>query len=57
MGRPKKNYRPLYILMDLKISDQLNDYCEATGLTKTTAVEIILRDYFRNHPIDPEDQR
>lgn len=47
MARPKtKNAKAVNINMDIKVLEQLEEYCKQTGLSKTVAIERILSDYF-----------
>lgn len=39
MPRAKKDNIPFNVKLDRSISDRLSDYCEESGMTKTTAVE------------------
>ena len=38
-GRPKKEYQAINIRADKKVAEDLERYCEETGLTKTVAIE------------------
>ncbi len=43
MARPKtKESKAVNINMDIKVLQKLEKYCEATGLSKTVAIERIL---------------
>lgn len=47
MARPKsKESKAVNINMDVTVLQDLEKYCEETGLTKTTAIERILKQYF-----------
>ena len=47
MARPKsKESKAVNINMDITILQELEKYCEETGLTKTVAIERILKQYF-----------
>lgn len=46
MGRPAKDGKALNLYIAAEISDRLEQYCEETGIKKTTAVERILTAYF-----------
>ena len=46
MARPKKDGRYFNCYMNNKVLDDLEKYCEETGLTKTMAIERILAQYF-----------
>lgn len=46
MPRPKKDGRYFNCYMNNKVLNDLEKYCEETGLTKTMAIERILAQYF-----------
>lgn len=46
MSRPTKDAKVLNIRLDIMVSQRLDDYCQSTGITKTTAIEKILTSYF-----------
>ena len=47
MARPKsKESKAVNINMDVTVLQDLEKYCEETGLAKTTAIERILKQYF-----------
>ena len=47
MARPKsKESKAVNINMDVTVLQDLEKYCEETGLTKTTVIERILKQYF-----------
>ena len=46
MPRPKKEYKILSIKLSSPISDKLEQFCNESGINKTTAVEKILEHYF-----------
>lgn len=49
MARPKvKESKAVNINMDIAVLTRLEKYCEETGLTKTTAIERILKQFFEN---------
>jgi RecB family exonuclease len=49
MARPKsKESKAVNINMDVTVLQELEKYCEETGLTKTTAIERILKQYFES---------
>ncbi len=52
MARQKKNGRYVNYYIEKDVVDKLDQYCEETGLTKTTAIERILKDFF-----DERDKR
>lgn len=39
MARPKKNGQPVSLIMDKDLFARLEAYCEASGQTKTVAIE------------------
>jgi len=47
MARPKsKDSKPVNINMDVEVLALLEAYCKETGLTKTVAIERILKQFF-----------
>ena len=47
IGRPKtKTSKPVNINMNAEIADRLTLYTQETGLSKTVAIERILKEYF-----------
>lgn len=42
MGKRKKDGRYISLYIDTTVADELEEYCEAMGQTKTTAIERIL---------------
>ena len=46
MGRPKKDGRDINCFLRKDIFDKLEEYCDETGLTKTTAIERALEKAF-----------
>lgn len=47
MGRPKsKDSKALNMKVDVNVFQLLEEYCEETGLSKTVAVERILKKFF-----------
>lgn len=47
MARPKnKESKAINIKMDLAVANQLEQYCQETGLSKTVAIERILKQFF-----------
>lgn len=49
MARPKsKESKAVNINMDITILQELEKYCEETGLAKTVAIERILKQFFEN---------
>lgn len=43
MSRPKKESKVLNVRLDVKISEELDKFCEETGMSKTNAVERMLQ--------------
>ena len=49
MARPKsKDSKAVNINIDVSVLARLEQYCEETGLPKTTAIERILKQYFED---------
>lgn len=44
MARPKKDGKPVSLIMDKNLFAQLEQYCEETYLTKTAAIEKALKE-------------
>lgn len=49
MPKPKKDWKALNIKIQSEVYEQLEKYCEDTGLSKTVAVERILSKAFKEH--------
>lgn len=49
MPRTKKDAKILNIKLATSISDQLEQFCEETGLNKTTATEKIMEKFFEEY--------
>ena len=49
MSRPKKDAKNLNIKLDREIYDRLEQFCDETGMTKTTATEKILTQFFERY--------
>lgn len=49
MSKPKKDWKALNIKIQSEVYEQLEKYCEETGLSKTVAVERILSKAFKEH--------
>ena len=49
MPRAKKENISLNIRLAKEVSNRLNDYCEETGMTKTSVVERALSMYLDDH--------
>ena len=57
MSREKKDAKMLNIKLDRAIHNQLEKFCDETGMTKTVAVEKILGKYFEGYFQKPENER
>lgn len=57
MPRQKKEAKSLNIKLAANIHDLLEQFCEETGMTKTTAVEKILRQYFEGYFKKAKEER
>lgn len=57
MPRQKKDAKILNIKLAKEISDQLEQFCEESGMTKTIATEKILSKYFEEYFSRPEEER
>ena len=57
MSRLKKDARFLNMKMDREIYDRLETFCEETGMSKTTATEKILDQFFEKYFGRPEEER
>lgn len=49
MAKQNKDWKALNIKLDRNVYEQLEKYCEETGLSKTVAVERILSKAFDEH--------
>ena len=49
MSKQKKDGRSLNCILERKVYDQLELYCNEVGQTKTLAVERILNQYFTDY--------
>lgn len=49
MARAKKDGQYINCYAEREIVEKLEHYCEETGLTKTVAIERILRGFFETH--------
>ena len=49
MSRPKKDAKNLNIKLDREIYDRLEQFCDETGMTKTTATGRILTQFFERY--------
>ena len=57
MPREKKDARPLNIKLEREIYEQLEQFCDESGMTKTIAVERILRSYLNDYFVKPKHER
>ena len=57
MSRTKKDAKLLNIKLDREIHEQLELFCEETGMTKTIATEKILAQFFTEYFARPETER
>lgn len=57
MPRQKKDAKILNIKLAKEISDQLEQFCEESGTSKTVATEKILSKYFEEYFSRPEEER
>lgn len=57
MPRQKKGAKILNIKLAKEISDQLEQFCEESGISKTVATEKILSKYFEEYFSRPEEER
>ena len=49
MARAKKDGQYINCYVEKEVVQILEQYCEETGLTKTVAIERILKKYFENY--------
>ena len=57
MKKQKKDAKILNIKLAKEISDQLEQFCEESGISKTVATEKILSKYFEEYFSRPEEER
>ena len=57
MPRQKKDAKILNIKLAKEISDQLEQFCEESGISKTVATEKILSKYFEEYFSRQEEER
>ena len=57
MPRQKKDAKILNIKLAREISNQLEQFCEESGISKTVATEKILSKYFEEYFSRPEEER
>ena len=49
MPRQKKDNHPLSVRMDADVYNRLENYCETSGVPKTTAIERAVTQYIDNY--------
>lgn len=57
MPRTKKDAKYLNMKLDREIYDQLEQFCDESGMTKTMATEKILEQFFEKYFDRPEEER
>lgn len=57
MPREKKDARYLNIKLSSEIYDQLDKFCDETGINKTAATEKIMERFFKEYFDRPEEER
>ncbi|BAK46752.1 hypothetical protein CXIVA_07850 [Clostridium sp. SY8519] len=57
MPRPKKDAHVLNIKLESSVYEDLDRFCEETGVTKTAAVEKILRSFLDDYFRKPKEDR
>ena len=57
MPREKKDARPLSIKLSTPVFENLEQFCEESGMTKTLAIEKILSNFFAEYFNRPEKER
>lgn len=57
MSREKKDAKLLNIKLDRIIHEQLEQFCDESGMTKTMATEKILAQFFDEYFHRPEEER
>lgn len=57
MPREKKDAKILNIKLATKVYDDLEAFCEESGMSKTTATEKILSHFFEDYFARPTDER
>ncbi len=57
MARPRKESKLLNIKLAAEVNEQLEQFCEESGMTKTTAVEKILGQFFEGYFKKAEEER
>lgn len=57
MSREKKDAKLLNIKLDRIVHEQLEQFCDESGMTKTMATEKILAQFFEEYFRRPEEER
>lgn len=57
MSREKKDAKLLNIKLDRIVHEQLEQFCDESGMTKTMATEKILAQFFDEYFHRPEEER
>lgn len=57
MSREKKDAKLLNIKLDRAVHEQLEQFCDESGMTKTLATEKILAQFFEEYFRRPEKER
>lgn len=57
MPRVKKDAKTLNVKLDRQVHEDLERFCEETGMSKTIAVEKVLRKYLDDYFDLPRDKR
>lgn len=57
MARKKKEYANVGIKMEKSVSEQLDKYCEESGMSKTAVIERAVRFYIKAEGSDRNIQR
>ena len=57
MSRIKKDAKTLNIKLDRTVHEQLEQFCDESGMTKTIATEKILAQYLDDYFQRPENKR
>ena len=57
MPREKKDTKTLNVKISASVLDRMEQFCDESGMTKTTATEKILERYFDEYFSRPENER
>ncbi len=57
MPRAKKDAKNLNIKLDRTIHERLDQFCEENGMSKTYAIEKILKKFFDEYSEIPSDEK